>query len=422
MNFPSNLRACLLAPVVAVACIGADWPRFRGPDGNAVSSDKNVPLTWSSTENIAWKTPLPGPGASCPIVVGERIFLTCYSGYGIDPAEPGDRSELTLHVVCLDRATGQVRWDRAMPASPQERSFQGQVTNHGYATPTPVSDGQAVFAFFGPSGVVAYDVDGELLWRADVGSGTAGFGFAASPILYDNLVIVNASIESKRLVALDKKTGQTVWEADDIARAWNTPILVDSPEGRAELVVNRIDFMLGFDPASGAKLWSCGGIADYICPSMVAHEGIIYALGGRVRQAMAVRPGGRGDVTVSHKLWQTKSGANVTSPVFHQGHLYFLDDRGVFHCVDAATGQIVYRERLRAGNRVYPSCVLAGGRLYCQTREAGTFVIEPSPEGYKQLAHNVIEDDDSLFNASPAVHDGQLLLRSDRYLYCIGNR
>ena len=158
--------------------------------------------------------PLPGAGASSPIVVGNRVFVTCYSGFGVDPDSPGDQSDLRLHLVCADRATGKIRWDQGMEPKLQEQRWAKYMRLHGYASGTPASDGQVVVAFFGRTGVFAFDLDGQQLWCADVGGRTHGFGTGASPILYGNLVIVNASVESRCLIALDKQNGREVWRAE----------------------------------------------------------------------------------------------------------------------------------------------------------------------------------------------------------------
>ena len=209
--------------------------------------------------------------------------------------------------------------------------------------------------------------------------------------------------------------------------ARNTPVLVDVPGGGTELVVSMPGkpegSIVGYDPKTGNELWRCRGIPDtgYVCPSVVADNGVIYAIGGRKNTALAVRAGGRGDVTDSHVLWRTAKGSNVTSPVYYQGHLYFIHEKqGLAYCLDAKTGDSVYAERLdpRPGI-VYSSLTVADGKLYAVSQHNGTFVLAAEPK-FKLLAHNMLGDDDSRANASLAVHNGQLLLRNDRYIYCIG--
>jgi outer membrane protein assembly factor BamB len=191
--------------------------------------------------------------------------------------------------------------------------------------------------------------------------------------------------------------------------------------GAQELVVAIKGKLLAFDPATGEQLWNCDAIDDYICPSVVAEEGVVYAIGGRRATAVAVKAGGRGNVTQSHRLWSVAAGSNVASPLVHEGHLYWVSDAGIAHCLKADTGEIVYRERLPRAGRVYASVTLADGKLFSVSRESGAFVLAAAPE-YKLLAQNSLSPDNSIFNASPVVSNGQLLLRSDQALYCIGKK
>ncbi|MFT5527419.1 MAG: outer membrane protein assembly factor BamB, partial [Pirellulaceae bacterium] len=218
------LGLTLLFCVAAGIANADDWPQFRGPAGNGTAAVSNLPLTWSSSENIIWKATLPGRGASSPIVSGDKVFLTAFTGFGATKSET-DKSQLRLHVLCFDRNSGAVIWDKSIVASENTQEFSTRIQDHGYATSTPTTDGEAVYAFFGVSGVVAYDMKGELLWHADVGEKTAGFGSASSPVVHENLVIVNASIESRAAYAFDKKSGQQVWKISPVAKAWTTPCL-----------------------------------------------------------------------------------------------------------------------------------------------------------------------------------------------------
>jgi outer membrane protein assembly factor BamB len=417
-----RLTGATLSALLIAACplVAADWPQFRGPGGSAISDDSGLPVTWSSAENVVWKTELPGFGGSSPVTFGNQIFLTCYSGYGTDQSDPGDQQDLRRHVLAADRATGKILWTDTVEPKLPEQEYRSRFMLNGYATSTPATDGRQVFVFFGKSGVLAYTVEGRRQWQADVGSRTDGWGSATSPVLYEDLVIINASVESGSLVALDKQSGQEVWRARGIRQSWNTPILVDAV-GKQELVVSVQGKLLAFDPASGEPLWTCNAINDYVCPSVVAHKGVVYAIGGRQATAVAVRAGGRGDVTDSHRLWLTRAGSNVSSPVYHDGHLYWVSDRAIAHCLKADTGEIVYQERLPRIGLVYSSSVIADGKLYAFSRENGAVVLAASPE-FKLLAQNDLSPDDSIFNASPAISNGQILIRSDRYLYCLGEK
>lgn len=394
-----------------------DWPQFRGPGGMGVGPASTLPVRWSENENILWKAPLPGPGTSSPITFGNRIYLTCYSGYGVPDQPGGSPDQVKRHLLCLDRKTGAQIWNKEVGgAGAEEASIR---ENHGYASSTPAVDSDRLYAFFGRSGVYAFNHQGEQLWRTSVGERTNGWGSAASLLLFGNLVIVNASVESDSLVALDRATGREVWRQTGIKESWNTPIVVTAPGGRKELVVGIFRKILAFDPASGAPLWSCDtGIDWYMVPSMVARDGIVYCIGGRSGGCLAVRAGGSGDVTATHRLWTGKNGSNVSSPVILDDHLYWAKDSpAIAYCAEAATGNIVYEERLE-GAQIYASALAAGNHIYYISRSGRTFVLPARPT-FRIEQTNELRDG-GVWNASPVVTEGRLYLRSDRFLYCIG--
>jgi len=397
---------------------GGDWPGFRGPGGMGVSGTTELPLEWDATDSVVWKTALPGPGASSPITWGDHIYLTCYSGHLV-PGDPGGSLEqLQRHLIALSRDTGEIVWDQGVKAKLPE---EGDIRDHGYAANTPAADADRVYAFFGKTGVFAFDHQGEQLWDTDVGANTSGWGTAASPLLYQDVVIVNASVESQSLVALDRETGEEKWRVSGIRESWNTPIIVTADSGRKELVIARHGDVLAFDPDTGESLWSCKtDITWYMVPTAVAANGIIYYLGGRSgTAALAVRAGGSGDVTATHRLWTGKTGSNVTSPIYLDGHLYWMSEKlGIAYCARADTGELVYQERMERAGQVYASPVLADGRLYYLTRNGRILVLAAQPE-FKSLA--MIElDDGSRFDGSPAVDRSRLLIRSGKFLYCLG--
>ncbi|MBI2481511.1 MAG: PQQ-binding-like beta-propeller repeat protein, partial [Planctomycetia bacterium] len=214
----SHLLACIGAVVLCglnSVTSAADWPQFRGPGGLGVSEETDLPMQWSSTENLAWRTELPGYGASSPIVLGAKVYLTCYSGYGTD-GDSQNMEDLTLHVVCVNRTDGNIAWDKKVkPKLPETES----VKDHGYAAQTPATDGEFLYVFFGKTGVFKFDLTGKQIWQADVGSKLSGWGSGTSPVLFENLVIVNASVESGSLVAIDKTSGKQVWRAPGMQSA-----------------------------------------------------------------------------------------------------------------------------------------------------------------------------------------------------------
>lgn len=382
------------------------------------SNAKNLPLTWSATENIAWKTPLPGPGASSPIVWDDRIYLTYYTGFFVPGEEGGSQDNLKRHLIALKRSDGSRIWDQALPAKLPEEE---RIRDHGFAASTPAADAERVYVFYGKTGALAYDHSGKQLWQTQVGSTTHGWGSSASPVLYKDLVLINASVESESLVALDRKTGEEKWRAGGIREAWNTPVVVTAKSGRKEVVVPTQGKVLAFDPDTGKQLWSCNtDIGWYMVPSVVAADGIVYCLGGRSGvAALAVRAGGDGDVTETHRLWTSLKGSNVSSPVYLDGHLYWMhESSGIAYCALAETGKLVYEKRLERADQVYSSALLADGKLYYFNREGRSFVIAAQPE-FKQLAMNDLEYR-GMFNGSPAVDGSRLLIRSDKFLYCLG--
>lgn len=413
---PLDAPKTRLVSTAALAKAGLDWPSFRGPTGQGNSTASDLPLTWSQEENIAWKTPLPGPGASSPVVFGDRIYLTCYTGYFVDGQSGGNQEELKRHLVAMS-LDGKVLWDVPVAAKLPE---ENKIRDHGFAANTPAVDADRIYVFYGKTGVFAFDHSGKQLWQTDLGDRTNGWGTAASPVLYRDFVLINASVESGSLYALDRATGKEVWNASGIKESWNTPVLVNADAGREELIVARQGNVLAFNPLTGKEYWSCKtDIGWYMVPSVVAADGVVYCLGGRSGvAALAVRCGGDGDVTKTHRLWTSTKGSNVSSPVYHEKHLYWMhESRGTAFCAVAATGEIVYEQRLERAGQVYSSALLAEGRVYYLTRDGKMFVIAAKPQ-FEQLAVNDLSDR-SVFNGSPAVAGKNLLVRSDKFLYCI---
>ena len=407
----------------------SDWHRFRGPNGQGICGEAALPLQWSAEKDLTWTTPLPGPGSSSPIVVGDKVLVTCCSGYGTGPDAPGGMDDLTRHLLCVNLADGEILWKKDVTAKAAEDRYRGYLREHGYASNTPVSDGEHVYAFFGKSGVHAFDLEGKQLWNTGVGTSSADrrWGSGASPILYENLLIVNAADEGRALIALNKKTGEEEWryESRNMSLAYGTPIIVE-PEGKSsELVIAVPGTVRGFDPLTGKLLWwanACG--TGNICPSPVLWNETVIINGGYPRKfSTSIQLGGRGDVSESHVLWTGRATTYVPTPVVHEDHLYWIDERGIARCQEAKTGEETWSERLELedrGMRCYASPILSDGNVIAVTRHGGTIVFKANPKEYEQVARNVIEGDSSQFNATPAASDGKLLLRSDQALYCVG--
>jgi hypothetical protein len=420
--------------VIAAPAVGENWPGFRGPDGSGISSDKNPPVKWSDSENLKWKTPLPGPGSSSPIVWGDRVFVTCYSGYGLGRRSPGNLKDLKRHLICMDRGSGKVLWNQTVAAAGPEDPYRGFISEHGYASHTPVTDGKSVFVFFSKTGAMAFDFAGKQLWKTSLGtmSGTKRWGSAASPILYKNTLIVNAADEGRRIVALDKKTGKQVWkaQADSLDQTYNTPLVVTVNETRKDLVIAVPEEVWGLNPDSGKLRWYAEMKPNgNISPSVAAEGSVVFATGGyKVKGTVAVRTGGKGNVTTSHMRWASLDSSYVPSPIVKKGYLYWVNESGVAYCLSAKTGKRIYREKLTRAdgntipNRsVYASITEAAGKFYAVSRKHGTFILAVDTK-FRQLAVNQFKSDTSDFNASPALSDGQIFIRSNRFIYCIQNK
>jgi outer membrane protein assembly factor BamB len=415
---PTRLLALGLLLLIPFPALG-EWPGFRGPEGTGVSTEKGLPVEWGEKENLTWKVKLPGPGSSSPIVWGDRVFVTSYSGYAEGNGDPGDVKNLHRHLVCVDRNKGKIIWSSDVPARQPELDWKRAVQQHGYSTSTPVTDGERVYAFFGKTGVFAYDFDGKQLWHADVGKLLNAFGTGASPALWRNLLLVNAAVEGGGFQALDKCTGKMVWKVKLYDDCWSTPLVVDVPGKEQEVILMTPGLVRGFEPATGKELWRCAcEEPDYVSATPLVRAGVVYVMGsGQLGQAvMAVRTGGRGDVSKTHVLWKQDVGASFCSPVLAGPYLYFFSNFA--YCLKVDTGEIVFRARLPGLGREYASPVAGDGKIYLFTRR-GTGYVLAARDHLEVLARNTLDAANS-FVASPAVDRGQIFVRSHNTLYCIG--
>jgi outer membrane protein assembly factor BamB len=426
------IATLLLLATMPSSSFAEDWRGFRGNDGSGISREAvPVPASWSTTENLRWSIELPGPGSSSPIVVGERVLVTSYSGYGNPTGNAGEIAGLKRHLLCLDRQSGELQWQSTVSAVHPDDAYQGFITEHGYASSTPVSDGEVIVSFFGKVGVVAHDMQGRQLWQTDIGkqSGTRLWGSAGSPILAGNVVIINASDESLSIRGLDKSSGKEIWkaEAQGLENSFCTPLLT-SVAGRDEVIVSVPGEVWGLAPATGKLLWYASTATDgNVSPSPVLQGNTIFVMGGRRGSTAAIRLGGTDDVTNSHLSWSSEASSYVPSPIVHEGYLYWVSDRGIAHCLKADSGEIIYQQRLSSsggfggGRAFYASVVLADDKLYSVSRSAGVFVLATGPR-FRQIGQNKLDNDESQFNASPAISRGQIFLRSDKWLYCIESK
>jgi outer membrane protein assembly factor BamB len=406
------VSAALLAPACPVAA--GDWLHWRGPKGTGQADEKSAPLTWSPTENVKWKVPLDGPGNASPIVVGQKVFIT---------HAPADSS--LRGIQCYDRDSGKLLWKHQVEYSAAELSHD----TNPLCSPSPVSDGQLIVAWYGSAGVVCYDLNGKVLWQRDLGKVEHIWGFGSSPIIYENLVILNYGPGLNAfVVALDKQSGSEVWrrefpgqksgKIDEYRGSWSTPVL-NREEGRTVVLLSLPDKLWAVDPKTGADIWSCGGLGNLSYTSPLVAGDIVIAMSGYGGPALAVKSGGQGDITATHRLWlhdQPKPPQRVGSGVVVGDYIYILNEPGHAWCLDPKTGERKWQQDHLSKVRSWCSMVHAAGRLYVSNEQGTTFVLEPTPTACTVLAENKVGE---LTRASPAFSNGQIFIRTHQNLYCI---
>lgn len=405
------------------------WPQFRGPGGAATAPEgAKIPVEWSESRNLKWKTSIPGPGSSSPIFTGDRIFVTCYTGYGTDKEAAGDPKELGRRLLCLDRSNGRILWSRSLEVSNPEDPYRGYLMEHGYASSTPVTDGERVYVFAGKSGLHAFTLEGDKLWTRAVGNKSSNrrWGSAASPVLYKNLVIVNAADEARCLIAFDKVSSEEKWRygSEGLELAFATPQFTVGLGGRDEMILSVPHELFALDPATGTRRWLARTeVPGNVSPCVVITEDMICAFGGYPRKmSIGLKRGGKGDVT-DNLRWDSKVTTYVPTPLAYEDHLYWVNDSAEAVCMETATGKVVSKKTVEGLARsrrfsFYASMVRVGNRLYAVSRHNGTFVFEANPQ-MKQIAQNLF-DDRSDFSATPALSREAMYLRSGKFVYCIG--
>ena len=396
-----------------------NWPQWRGPNMNGVSSEKNLPLKWTTEENVAWKLALPGLSGSTPIVWRDRIFLNV--------AEGDD-----LYLWCVDRTKGVLAWKK------QLGSGNVKMRKQNMSSPSPVTDGKNVYVMTGTGVLKGFDFSGKELWARDLQReyGTFGlnWGYASSPLLTPDALYVQVlhgmkTDDPSYVMRLDKASGKTVWKVDrptdavmESPDSYTTPALLRYGK-TVELVVTGGDCVTGHDLTNGKELWRANGLnpennGNYrIVASPVIFNEIVYAP-TRVKPLLALKAGGRGDVTRSHLLWSTMNGPDVPTPVTDGQYFYVVNDRGIMWCLDAKTGAEVYaQQRLKPGS-YSGSPVLADGKIYVTNEDGLTSVVRAGPK-FEILAENALND---YCLSSPAISDGQIFIRTTQALYCIGKK
>lgn len=403
--------ACVAAAIAVASTApggAAEWPQFRGPGGQGVSEERNLPLRWSESEGVRWKVPVPGLGWSSPVVAGGRVWLT---------TSTGDRTA-SLRLLAFDAGSGRPVLDTEVFRLPSTRLLNAK---NSLASPTPIVSGDRVYVHFGAEGTAALTTDGDLVWKTRLDYDSQ-HGNGGSPVLYRDLLIVNCDgFDQAYVVALDVRTGKARWKTPrrrPWSQAYSTPLVV--PSGDRDVLVSVGAFRTtAYDPRTGDELWRVGyddGFSNV--PRPVAGHGLVFlATGFQQPSLLAVRLGGTGDVTGTHVAWRSSRGAPLTpSPVLAGDELYFVTDTGVASCVDARTGRLLWQQRL--GGNFSASPVVADGRVYFQSEEGETTVIAAGPV-FRRLAVNEL---DGAMLASLAVSDGAIFIRTGTDLYRIGRQ
>jgi len=418
------MRLVVIFFFVPALLFAENWPGWRGPGGDGVSAEKGIPTRWSSTRNIAWKVAIPGEGHSSPIIWGDKVFLT---------SSLTEKNKRIL--ICLDRPSGQTVWRRDVVQSPPESIHR----LNSRASGTPATDGRQVYVTFmraegdrvvapnvgserlitpGKIVVAAYDLDGNETWKTTVGDFVSAHGFNTCPVLFEELVILNGDHDGDAyLVALDRQSGRERWRTrrENKTRSYVTPI-IRQIDGRTQMILSGSLCVASYDPRNGKRHWIVDGPTEQFVASMVYDGKYVFATGGYPeRHTVAIRPGGRGNVTDTHIAWRTTRGAAyVPSPIIAGRYLLMVADSGIASCLDAETGKRHWMERLPGGHS--PSPVSADGLVYFVSDQGVTTVVRPG-ETFEIVAQNEIGGPVS---ASPAISQQQFFLRTHSHLHCIG--
>jgi outer membrane protein assembly factor BamB len=411
------LATVVLTLAATMTARAADWPAWRGPTGQGRSEEKKLPLTWSAATNVAWKVPLADPGNSTPVVWGDKVFLT-----------QANKGGTVRSLICFARADGKLIWQTDVAYQLPERAYNPT----WYANASPATDGERILVSFGSGGLYCYNLDGKESWRrTDLGRWEHAFGNSASPVLYGDLVIQWCGPNEKGrnyLLAVDKKTGATVWERDEPFGSWSTPVIARVRD-RDQLILGqsrdakaapeaRAGYLKGYDPKTGDELWKCPGLNSFVYASALYADGVAVGVSGFGGSSLAVTLGGTGDIT-KDRLWlhPKPAGQHVGSGVIVGEHVYMVDENGTAHCYELRTGEDLWKgaPKLKGGT-TWGSVVHADGRLYLLTRNGATAVLAADPK-HEVLAVNPLGGDQT--NSSVAISNGDIFIRTFKNLYCI---
>jgi outer membrane protein assembly factor BamB len=400
-----------------------NWPQWRGPSMNGVSAERDLPSAWTKEQNVTWKLSMPDRSGATPIIWGDIIFLNV-----------AEADKDTLSLWAIDRTKGEPLWKKPLGGG------NHMMRKQNMSSPSPVTDGKAVYVMTGNGILKAFDFKGAELWTRDIqkdyGQFGLNWGYASSPLLYEGSLFVQVlhgmkTDDPSYILRIDTKTGKSLWRVERPTTAisespdsYTTPAVIKIGTGKTwELVITGGDAVTGHDPATGAELWRSTGLNPEnnpyhrIVASPFVIDGLIYAP-SRVKMMLALKPGGRGDVTATHRAWAFDRGPDVPTPVSDGKYVYIVDDRGVMHCLDAKTGTVIYGpQRLKSGT-YSSSPVLADGKLYIGNEDGLVQIVKAGP-AFELVAENAF---DEYMLSSPAISDGQVFIRTAAYLYCIGKR
>ena len=390
----------------------ANWPRFGGAGGDFTTQEEGIPQEWAAND-VQWRADLGGVGQSVPVVWDKSIFLTS--------SEQTSDGKVARYVICLNRTDGKTLWKQQAATGPGEPLHKMNT----WATPSCATDGELVIAYFGPGGLHCYNVDGDHQWSLNPVAPSGAWGFAGSPIMLDDKVIQNCDGEGKSfLLAVNKKTGEEIWRTERKATpkgGWSTPIVIDTGK-RKELVLNGEFGVQGYDPVTGEDLWYCQSFNGRGTPVPAYTNGLLVTVNGKPGDIYAVKPGGAGDVTKTHMAWHTRRGGDrdLPSPVAVGDYVFTVSMKGIATMYDAASGKELWKERL--GGNFSATPFIAGGLIYALDEDGKTFVIRPGDE-LNVVAKNSLGDrSGEIFRASATPSAGQVFIRSDAALYCVGPR
>ncbi len=421
---------CCFGIVHAAVADDRNWPQWRGSKGTGEASSTGVVTEWGPTRNVKWRISLPEAGNSTPVVWDTKIFYT-------QPRSATNERAL----YCVDRETGRELWNRSVTYREPESSH----STNPFCSASPVTDGERVIAWFGSAGLVCWDLDGNEMWRRELGTQQHMWGYGTSPILHADLcILLFGPGKNEFLVAVDKTTGETKWQVDSLSDeaerllsgagndgnandfssdknrderlrgAWSTPIVIEV-DGHKELVATLPRRVSAFDPSTGDLLWTCGGAAPLAYASPMESDGVIVALGGYGGASLAVRAGGRGDVTESHRIWhKPKDGSWLGTGVIDRDAVYICNMGGVLHCLDVQTGDELWKDRADGGGTWSSITKTDDGNMFLLTKSGTTTVFKPDRSAYVKIAENSL---DETSNASVVVAGNDVLVRTDQALW-----